>query len=284
MTRVAVITDTVANLPEAVYRRYGVRVVPQIVIFGETSYREGIDLTLEEFYRRLALADPLPITSRPTPQSYLEAFEDASREAEEVVVLTPSARLSGAYDAAMTAAREWGGRATIVDTKTASIAQGFLVLEAARFASAGASAAEVEARVRQLRPRVAMYAAVHTLRYLQRTGRVGRAAAAVGSLLQIKPIITIGQDGVVDTADRVRSWGRALERLVELIASERPAMSGGRLHVGVMHAEAREDGQAVLERIEERFPIVERYFGYFTPAVATHTGPGLVGVSYWWET
>lgn len=283
MARVAIITDTVANLPEATYRELGVRVVPQIVVFGDTSYREGIDLTLEEFYERLEAADPLPTTSRPTPQSYAEAYEDARASgAGEIVVLTPSARLSGAHDAAAAAAKEWGRPVIIVDTKTVSLAQALVVMEAARLARAGASGEEIRERAEAIRPQVALYGAIHTLWYLQRTGRVGRASAAVGSLLQIKPILTVSLDGVVDTVDRVRTWARALGRLVDQIGLDRP-QGNARLHAGVMHARALPDAQSVAEQIKGRYGVQEVMTTYFTPAVATHTGPGLVAVAYWWE-
>lgn len=282
MSGVAVVTDTVANLPPDVCREYGIRVVPQIVIFGDESFREGVDLSVEAFYRRLRQADPLPITSRPTLQSYAEVFQEAAREAASVLVLTPSRHLSGAFEAAATAARDFAGRVRIVDTRTAALAQGLIVTEAARLARQEADPDRLAGHVEALRPRVMLYGAIPTLRYLQRTGRVGRAAAAMGSLLQIKPIITIGEDGVVDSADRVRSWGRALERLAELVEAARPD-PGAALHLGVMHADAEPDARALLQRLSERFAPVEQYFTHLTPAVATHTGPGLVAVAFWWE-
>jgi DegV family protein with EDD domain len=272
---VKVVTDSVSDLPPRVVKELGITVIPLNVRFGEEVYRDGIDLTSEQFYQRLTTNKILPVTSVPSPGAFAEAYNKLAEETDEILVIALSAKLSGTYEVA----RQSIGlikrkcRVEVVDSQWAVMAEGFIVIAAARAAQAGASLDEVMDIVRGNIPRVDMRAAFDTLEYLRRGGRIGAAQALLGSALRIHPIITM-KNGVVEPAGRARSRSKVIDHLYQFIASY-SHIEG----LAVENAACPDDADWLIERLSDRFPKERIYRTNTTPVIGTHTGPGLLLVA-----
>ncbi len=272
---VRVVTDSVADLPPQVVEELGITIIPLNVRFGEEVYRDGIDLTNEQFYQRLTTSKILPVTSVPSPGTFAEAYDKLAEETDEILAIILSSKLSGTYEVA----RQSIGlmkrkcRVEVVDSQCAVMAEGFLVIAAARAARAGASLDELLGIVRGNIPRVDMRAAFDTLEYLRRGGRIGAAQAFLGSALRIHPIITM-KDGVVEPAGRARSRAKAIDHLYRFAA--------GYSHLeemAVEEAACPDDADLLVERLSTKFPKERIYRSKTTPVIGTHTGPGLLLVA-----
>ncbi|HXF58139.1 MAG TPA: DegV family protein [Actinomycetota bacterium] len=272
---VGVVTDSAANLPPHLLEGLPVRVVPLTLVLGEEAYRDGQDITLAEFYRRLGRGVELATTSAASPEAWLEGFEGAGTE--EVVCITVAASMSSNHHHAVLAAQRFPGRVEVVDSRSASMAEGFVVLEAARLAAQGASLEAVAARAREVADRTRLYAMVETFEHLRRSGRVSKLQAYAATMLDIKPVFVF-RGGEVAPVGRARTRRKALARMVEECVAEvgdRPA------HVAAVHAAAEEDARAVLEAVAERANVVERLVTEVTPVIGAHVGPGLVGLAFY---
>jgi len=272
---VKVVTDSVADLPPQVVKELGITIIPLDVRFGEKVFRDGIDLTTEQFYQKLVDSKELPVTSVPSPGTFAEAYNNLAEEADGILVVALSSKLSGTCEVA----RQSIGlmkrkcRVEVVDSQWAVMAQGFLVMAAARAAQAGASLDEVIDVTRKTVPRVDMRAAFDTLEYLRRGGRIGAAQALLGSVLKINPIITI-KDGVVEPAGRTRSRAKAIEHLYQFAAGYRTIDE-----MAVEEAACPEDADLLTDRLGNLFPKECIYRSRTTPVIGTHTGPGLLLVA-----
>lgn len=280
--RIAVVTDSAANLPRAMVQQLLVRVVPLWIAFRDGVFRDGVDLSAAQFYRRLREGQ-LASTSQPNPEAFLEAYRQiqASPEGEDlegILVVTLSSKLSGTFESARQAAESFAGATVrVIDSLTTAFAEGWLVVEAVRLADAGASLGRIADRLLRLRERAKLFGAVDTLEYLRRLGRIGRAAAMAGTLLKVKPIVTVARDGVVEARDRVRTLEHALERMVDLTTAE---IQGARTRVAVLHADAREAAERLYEKVQARLPCSETVLDYLTPVIGAHAGPGTVGLAF----
>ncbi len=271
---VHIVTDSTTDLPGSVRAAAAIRVVPLRVHFGDEVFRDRVDLSDEAFVSRLAGALALPRTSQPPPGDFEAVYRELLRGPEDrVVSLHLAERLSGTCGSARTAAMAVDpDRIQVIDTRTVSLAAGFLVLEAAALAAQGRSAAEVVAAVGALLPGSGGVAAVDTLRYLERGGRISRVQAVVGSVLSVKPVVGLEQDGAVVQLCRVRSRGQARARLLELLAARGPLRRCGVIHVGAPDAAA-----GFQAEVAARYPRLEVLCQHLSPVLATHTGPGLLG-------
>lgn len=274
-------TDSCSGIPADLAAAHGIEVIPLTVRFGDDAFRDGVDMTGEEFYRRLPGASQLPKTSQPSVAEFLEVFERLTGEADTagIVVVTLSHKLSGTYASAVQAAREFDRvPVEVVDSLSASLVQTFAALAAARAAGRGATLGEVAAAAREVAGASRLYAALDTLEYLRRGGRIGRAAAWAGAVLQIKPVITL-DGGEVAPVARLRTRGKAIEfilgRLEEGIKGGRP------LHAGVIHAASPQEATDLAEEVRERFQPVELIISGLTPVMGTYAGPGALGVAYY---
>jgi DegV family protein with EDD domain len=281
------VTDSVAQVPLDVAQQLGIRVMPFSLTINGEKYLDGVNLLPAELYRRMRNEKVFPQTSAPSVGEYLAVFLDCIRAgAQSVLCVTLSSRLSGGYSAACAAARlvreEFPDReAVVIDSKLATIAQGFVAVEAARLANKGASLEEVIAKVQDVQPRVGFAATLETLEYLALGGRIGKAAYLLGSLIQVKPILTIDEEGVVAPVYRVRGNLKALNKIVEYVSSKDG--KHGRLHLAVMEADAPEQA-AYLEKLAiEQFGPIDIWHTDFTPVMGTHAGPGVVGLGYFYE-
>ncbi|MDQ7028377.1 MAG: DegV family protein [Ardenticatenia bacterium] len=272
---VTIVTDSAANLPAPVVRELDITVVPLTVIFGDQSYREGVDITPEQFYNLLRTSPVFPSTSQPSPQDFVDVFRPILDRGEEVLCVTISRELSGTYNSAVQAqAMLSGAPITVVDSQSASAGQALLVVAAARATRAGATRAEAAEVVRALRQELLLLFTLDTLEYLQRGGRIGRASAFVGTMLRIKPILRI--QGVVEPFDRVRRRQRALERMIEAVTDrygDRPVW------VGLAHGDAEEEFHELGALLEHRFNIQYLLKTVVGPVVGAHGGPGVIGLA-----
>jgi len=269
---VKVVTDSVADLPPQVAEELGITVVPINVRFGEEVYRDGIDLTADEFYEKLKHSKTLPVTSVPSPKSFAEAYDKLAGEADGILTIVLSSKLSGTYDVALQSIglMKRKCRVEVIDSQWAIMAQGFTVMAAARAARAGADLDEVMAVAQRNISRVDLRGALDTLEYLKRGGRIGPAAAFLGSMLRIHPIISM-KDGIAHPVARERSRGKAIDHLYNF------AMSYSHIEeMAVEDGACPDDAERLVERLSCRFPKERIYRSRTTPVIGTHTGPGLL--------
>ena len=270
-----VVTDSTSDLSQAEAKKLGVTVVPLTVRFGEEQFEDGVDLDSDAFYKRLAASNVHPTTSQPTPEQFADAYRPLLADpADEVVSLHISAKLSGTLQSAHIAAQELDAkRVHLVDTESASAGIQLLVRAALDDVNAGLDAATVAARATERRARVTIYVLLDTLTYLQRGGRIGRAQALLGSLLSVKPLLTV-IDGEVAPQARMRSRRQGLEKIVELLRERLPVRSLAAFHCGA--PELLPLLQAQLKQLGAGVDIITGQVG---PVVGTYTGPGGVGIA-----
>jgi DegV family protein with EDD domain len=272
---VKVITDSVADIPAEVIAELGISVIPVLVRFGEETYRDGIDMTTDQFFERLVNTKVMPTTSVPSLDIFARTYARLAEETGEILVIMLSSKLSGIYNAALQSADliESDCRIEVVDSGCAVMAQGFVVIRAARAALEGASLDEILEIVHRDLPRVEILAAFDTLEYLHRGGRIGKAAALMGSMLKINPLVAL-RDGVVEPAGRARSRTKAIDMLYDFAAGyshiEELAVEGGN---------CPEDVDNLVERLGAIFPKERIYRSRTTPVIGAHTGPGLILVA-----
>ena len=276
MARVAIVTDSAADLTPADARAAGITVVPLEVTFGTERFRAGVDLTTEEFWARmLAPEAPFPTTAAASPGDFRDAFEACfAAGAEAIVCVDIAETLSGTIRSARIAREMLPGREIeIVDSRTASMGVGLLALLAAELAAAGRSAPEIASAIEQRRDDIDLYVALDTLEYLRKGGRISGAQAAIGGLLSVKPIITV-REGLVVTADRVRTRARARERCLELLTA-RPAERVSILHTMAPDVEAFR--AELIRRIPGGIDPARVSIQPVGPSVGPHLGPGCLG-------
>jgi DegV family protein with EDD domain len=270
---VAIVTDSTADLPTDLARKRSITVVPLTLHFEGKSLLDGIDITPADFYRQLPAATTHPTTSQPSAGRFAEAYSALLKEHDAIVSIHISEKLSGTYASArqgadMTDAK----RVHVIDSELASMSLGLLTLAASELAAQGANAEAIETKVLAMRDQVQTYFSVATLEFLRRGGRIGRASALLGSVLQVKPVLCI-RDGLVTPLERVRTFDRALSRVIELV---RAVDRGQGVCAIVGHADAEDAAERVARELE---PITETLMIQpLGPVVGTHAGPGVVGV------
>jgi len=272
---VKIVTDSVADLPPQVAKELGITVIPLNVRFGEEVYRDGIDLSAEQFYEKLRHSKILPVTSVPSPATFAETYDKLAEETDETLAIIISSRLSGTYDVAVQSIglMKRKCRVEVIDSQWATMAEGFIVMKAAQAAQAGAGLDEVIEVARSTIPRVDFLSVFDTLEYLRRGGRIGAAQAFLGSILKVNPIITL-RKGVVEPAGRTRSRAKAIERLYDF------AMSYSYIEeMAVEDTACPDEAEVLVQRLSAKFPKERVYRSKMTPVIGTHTGPGLLLVA-----
>ncbi len=286
MRKVAIVTDTTACIPREQVTKYDIELVPMTIIFGDKVYRDSIDISPAEFYTLLKQAEKLPTTSHPSPDSFLNAYRNASRRAESILCITISSNFTATLNSAKLASEmaktELPNIAIeVLDCGTAAAAQGLVVLAAARASASGRDLSEVLETAKGIMPRVNLFATLDTLRYLVKGGRVPQAAALVNSLLKIKPIFTLNHADA-RTVALPRTITSAMKRMLKMM--EKKVVKGKPLHVAVMHADALDKAIVLQNRIASQFECAEIFITEFTPVMGVHTGPGLLGIAFYSET
>jgi len=275
VANVAIMTDSVADLPPEVAEELGIVVIPLVVRFQNEIYRDGIDLSPNEFYERLKTSKVLPATSVPPVGAFVDAYDRLAEKTNEIVVISLTSKLSATCQVALEAVglMKKRCRVEVLDSQWAVMPQGFIAIAAARAARGGASIDAVLDVARSNTDRVDMRAAFDTLEYLQRGGRIGKAQAFVGSLLKVNPVISM-RDGVVYPYARERSRAKALDQLYSL-----PTTFGKVEGLAVEYATDLDEANNLAQRLRLRYPQVPIYLSRASPVIGTHTGPGLVVVS-----
>jgi DegV family protein with EDD domain len=275
---ITIIADTTSGLPRETTTRLGIPLIPQIVMFGEESFRDDTELDTAAFLQKLKAAKELPKTAAPPPALYNPIYEDAKRRGDSVIVIAPSAKVSGTVRAATVAAQDFPGLdVRVVDSLTIAGNLASLVLMAHEWARSGADADTIVKRLNDWIARGRIYFLVNTLEYLQKGGRIGGAKALLGELLQVKPILTI-REGQVEPFEQQRTKKRALARLVEVVEEQCPKSAEARLCV--MQADAPDAAQALAADLGSRMNLTGLPIYELPPAIVVHGGPGALAVGF----
>jgi DegV family protein with EDD domain len=278
MPKVAIVIDSTANLPKQLLDQYKIHVLPLSVVWDNDSYRDGIDITPDQFYQRLSTAKTIPTTAQATPEQFNQAYRDLIAQGYDVLAVVISSQLSGTYHAAIQAqAQTDRGRVIVVDSEATSMAMGFPVLQVARAAEKGTELGECEEIALRLCAQSGVMFVVDTLKYLHLGGRIGGGARFLGTALNLKPILEL-TGGKIEAIERVRSKRKAVDRILDLveqrIAGRKP------VRIAALHAMAYNEAAELLERANERLHPIESYISEVSPVVGVHTGPGVVGLAY----
>ena len=280
MSKIAVVTDSTTYMPPELVKKYNISVAPQVLIWGDQTYKDGVDIESSEFFTRLKTAKVMPTTSQVAVISFQEIFQDLVNKGYEVLALLVSSRLSGTVQSAMQAkdlmssARE---KVNVVDSQSVAMALGFQVLAVARAIEEGASLKDAITLAEKSYQYTGVFFAVDTLEFLHRGGRIGGAQRFLGTMLNMKPILAI-QDGRVEGIDRIRTKNKAQDRVLELVVEKVAGRTPVRL--ATLHANAAEDARALLTRAEQTLHPIESIFTEVSPTVGTHAGPGTVGLAF----
>jgi len=282
MQPVAIVTDSIACLTRELVEQYGIVIVPISICFRDKVYRDWVDITPTEAYE-LFLQDPGRFTTSPaSPGHYLEAYHKASNQTNNILCLTLSSKLSTGYDMACVAKEQAKAELPqtsieVLDSQMVTAAQGFVALAAARAAAAGKGLTEVVKAAEEMRSRVTFLLLVDTIRYVYRTGRIPKVASQVGSILNIKPILTMSS-GLVRFSGAVRSREHGIDRILKMMKDK---VGQSPVHVAVMHAYALEEAERLKERVAAEFNCVELWLTEFSPVMGYATGTGTLGFAFY---
>lgn len=279
--RIAIVTDSTADIPSPLVEENEIHIAPQILIMGDRTWRDGVDIDSATFYELLRTSPDFPSTSQPRVVDFREMFLELAQESEGIAVVVVSDELSGTLNSAQAAAASLPDiPIEVIDSRAVSMMLGFHVLAAARAAAAGGDLATVANAARSLIGKTHVYFVVDTLEYLHRGGRIGAAARLFGSALNLKPLLQI-MNGRVEPLARVRTQRKALGKVFELLDEQ--LAEGDRVHMSVLNVAAPETAARFMEQLEARFHPVEMIETECGPVVGAHAGPGTVGVAFYVE-
>ncbi len=279
--RVAIVTDSTADLPREIVQAYGIHVVPQILIMGTKSWLDGVDIGPAEFYQLLQTSNQFPSSSQPSVASFQEIFSELAVDAEGIVAVLVSDELSGTIGSAMAARNSLPDiPIEIIDSRGASMQLGFCALAAARAAADGGDLDAAAQAARTMVEKIRIYFVVDTLEYLHRGGRIGAASRLFGTALNLKPVLEI-RDGIVQPVAKIRSRRKALDKVYELVGEQ--LSEGDRVHMAVLHVAAPQEAGVLRDQLLARFHPVEMIETECGPVIGTHAGPGTVGVAFYTE-
>ncbi|PUA40394.1 DegV family protein [Paenibacillus elgii] len=276
MSQVRIVTDSTADIPADLRERLGIEVVPLKVLFGSEAFRDGVDMGPEQFYDKLASSGIFPTTSQPSPADFIQVYERLADEgADSIISIHLSSQLSGTYQSALVSKSMIDEKADIevVDSRSASCGIGMLVVAAAEAAKQGKSKSEILERIASLRQNIGLYFLVDTLEYLHKGGRIGKAAALFGSLLNIKPILSVNDDGVVYSVDKVRGQKKAMNRIVELMQKD---FAGKPIDLIMAYTTGRETAEEFFSLLKQHFDVKSVQYTHIGPVIGAHVGPGTV--------
>ncbi|QUO43045.1 DegV family protein [Brevibacillus composti] len=276
---IVIVTDSASDIDSELRESLGIVSVPLKVMFGDETYTDGVTITSTMFFEKLKQTDVLPTTSQPSPIDFAEAYKgivEKHGKDVQIIVLTLSAALSGTYQSAVIAKSmmEEELDITVIDTRKASFVFGMLCVEAAQAAREGKSKQQILDRIDHFLDSVQVYFIVDTLEFLQKGGRIGKASALIGSLLNIKPILTLDPAGYVSAFDKVRGTKKAIARVMEAL---REYASGQPVKVAMLHSAVPDQAAEHLAAIKAEFQVTDSYLLEIGPVIGTHVGPGLLG-------
>ncbi|GAB4475217.1 MAG: DegV family protein [Anaerolineales bacterium] len=278
MSTVAIVTDSTAYLPQNFLQEYQIAVAPQILIWGDETFEDGVDIQPDEFYRRLKTATVMPTSSQVSIPKFKSIFESLLDQGKQVLAILISSKLSGTIDSAVQAKELLpGAPIEIVDSYTTAMAMGFQVLTVARAAQAGASLQECKRLAEEARNNTGVIFAVDTLEFLHRGGRIGGGSRFLGTALNIKPLLEI-TGGRVEALERVRTRKKSLQRLIEIVEERTRGKSP--LRLATLHANAEQEAVELLEEANRHLQPLETILSTVSPVIGAHAGPGTVGIAY----
>ena len=283
MSPVAILTDSCASIPEEMLKQLHIHTVAYYIHRGQEVLRDLVTIQREDFLHWLMTARFLPTTASPGPGDYFEAYRAlAEKGASEIISIHMTADASGAYQAAMVAQNMMKEeipnlRIEVVDTRNASLCQGWMVIEAARSALAGLSLDQITAKVKRMIPISHMIQTADTLKYLHMGGRIGKAQSLLGSMLNIKPLIGM-EDGVIVPLGKAHSRGQAYQMMADMVAA---AVGKSKTKIAYVHAGAQREVEKIKGIVESKVEVIESLFAELSPALAVHTGPGTAGLCYY---
>lgn len=275
-----IIADTTSCIPPSEATQKGLYYIPQIIVFGEDTYRDDTEMNALLFLKRLRASPILPKTAAPPPALYTPIFRESSSHGDTIVVICPSNDLSGTYRSAEVAAKDFPeADIRIIDTRLVAGGLGAVVNQAIQWVAEGLDADTIVAKIQEMASREKVFFAVDTLEYLYKGGRIGAAKALFGSLLQVKPILSVS-NGLIEPCDNQRTHKRALMRLKEIILSDCPHDLNA--HLSVMHGDAEDEARQFAQELSgalniplDQIPIYD-----LPPAILVHSGPGIIGASF----
>ncbi|MBP1991424.1 DegV family protein [Paenibacillus eucommiae] len=276
MSSIRIVTDSTADIPLAVREELGIEMVPLKIHFGSETFLDAVTLQSASFYEKLVSTAALPTTSQPSPLEFMEVYKRLAEEpGTQIISIHLSSALSGTYQSAVLAGNmmeeEKLGKVNVVDSLSASYGIGVLAVAAAKAAREGHSVEQILTLIQNIRKDYKIYFLVDTLSYLQKGGRIGKASAVLGSLLSIKPILSIDKDGVVAAIDKVRGQRKAMARIIELMQADIP---GKALHLVIAHANNLEAADQLRGLIEDNFEVLSVEYIILGPVIGAHAGPG----------
>lgn len=271
-----IVTDGAADMPAGWEAEYDIQVIPINIQFGEKTYLQGAELSNEAFYQLVDKSGKIPKTSQPSPYQFKEFYQRVAKPGDTILSMHVTSKLSGTFESALSAARELAGKFNIIpfDSGAGSAALGMMCREARLMARAGATAQQIVERMYQIRRNVQIVLTMNTLDYARMSGRVGTLQAALASVLNVKPIVTL-KEGLLDMSEKVRTRGKAIDRLLEILLNR---FESEPVHVAVVHARDPESGEALFERAKKVFNLRELIITELSIAVAANLGPGTVGL------
>lgn len=280
----AIITDSTCDIPEDLIEKHGIIVVPQFIIWGDEQYRDRVDITPKEFYRRLEEEDEKPTTSQAGVIDFLNAIEHAQKKgATEALILTVSSAMSGTYLMAKTAAEKASIPVSVIDSKGPTMTLGWQVLAAARSRDEGARKDEIIEYVSEVRNNLIQIVAIETLEYLQYGGRIGDAVKWVGNILKVKPLVSINHNtGLVEPLGLARTHSSMIKMLYKRFFNE--INEGKRLRIAVLHGDALDEAEKLADKICKEFDPIELIINITGPVLGINTGPGALALCGYCET
>ena len=271
---IKIVTDSTNNLSDDILERYDIRVAPISIQFGDETYEEAIDIDRATFYRKIDEMGILPTSAQPTPAWFAKHYQELMDQGHSILAITITSKHSGTYESANLAkSLVPEADVEVFDSLSISLGTGWMVLEAARAAEEGQDLQQILRRLEEIRDQHTFVFTPAVLKYLQMSGRVSTLRGALGSLLSVKPIITL-EDGLLDARESIRTRGKAIDRLISF--TEEALGTTDPVNLGVVHARAPEEGQALLGRAKEHFNCQETMIADLVASLAVHGGPGVL--------
>ena len=279
MEKIALITDSSCDLPQSMVEKYNINVLPLHVIFKDKEYRDGVDINSQELYEKLPLE--IPKTSMPSIGETVELLEKLKDEGyTHALAILISKGLSGTYsmvDSLKERAKEIGITLIVIDSRALSLGLGFMVTKAAQLLEKGLTVKEVVDQMLELKDKARVFFVVKTLEYLRKGGRIGLVEGTIGDILDIKPIVSINEDGIYYTVDKVRGRNKSLTRIMDIAVE---AIGNQKVNLAIVHGAAEEEAKMIFNKIKGRVKTEELIVTGTVPAMGVHTGPGLIGITF----